>query len=62
MEVKKVRKPRAYKIEDRYYTKAQKRASKTVLPLASLIEQWVKLYSKGYSIGVVNTDKTNSHA
>jgi hypothetical protein len=57
METKTIRKPRAYKIEDRFYVKAQKRASTNVLPLATLIEQWVKLYSKGHSIGIVSSKK-----
>lgn len=39
------RKPRAYKIQDKAYIKAMRRANKEGDSLATLIELWVTLYA-----------------
>lgn len=42
------RKPRAYKITDKDYLKAMRRAKRDKIHLASMIEEVVFAYSKGY--------------
>lgn len=46
------RKPRAYKIADAPYTKAQERGDKDLVKLATHIENWVTAYGKGKKITI----------
>lgn len=48
------RKPRSYKIADKPYNKAKKRANGE---LATLIEMWVTQYSKGLHISATDLSK-----
>jgi hypothetical protein len=50
MKVKAKRKNRGYKAYDKPYLKALKRADKTKVPLATLIEKVVDAYSDGCNI------------
>lgn len=52
MKEKEKRRPRAYKIIDSAYQRAQKRGEKEGEPLASLIEKVVICYSKGWNIAI----------
>lgn len=52
MKEKEKRKPRAYKVGDSSYIKAQKRGEKEGEPLASLLEKVVTCYSKGWNIAI----------
>ena len=52
------RKVRGYKIEDKPYFKAKKRAKGK---LATLVEIWVSQYANGYNVGITyDNPKTNT--
>lgn len=42
------RQVRSYKVIDKYYFKAQKRAAKEKTTVANVIEETVKLYAEGF--------------
>jgi len=53
---KEKRKPRAYKITDKRYNKAMRRAKKDKKSLATLIEEWVIIYGEGFSMAYTAGD------
>lgn len=53
--VKEKRKARAYKIADKPYERAMKRAGKEKGSLATIIEDWVIMYGEGAKVGYSGT-------
>lgn len=47
-----------YKVTDKVYKAARKHAKdRSKMPLATVIEIWLKAYAEGYSVGIVSGNK-----
>lgn len=45
---------KGYKVREKPYIKARKRAIKERTALSTLIEDWVEAYAAGFEIGIIN--------
>lgn len=47
--------PRSYKIADKTYNKAKRRAKREKSAVANLVEGWITAYSEGYTVGIIGS-------